>query len=459
MFNSISATLRSPLISVSTLALCVSGSVLATSQPIQAQQSPNIGGVPIYGTFYLDAGFSPDPYRVEVQAGGSSDVWQMDLGNSCAGYIAAGQPDVRVNYQSGSLPLAFQVESNTDTTLIINGPDGRWYCNDDANGFNPEVAFSSPSSGQYDVWVGTFQNGPTRSATLSVTELIETEPEPFLPSLYLPDISASPRYGTVNLSAGFIPDPRSIDLRAGGTYDASDFDLGNSCVGYIAAGQPDVRVNYQAGSWPLSFQVESDADTTLLINGPDGRWYCNDDMNSLNPEVIFNAPSSGQYDIWVGTYRDESTRAATLDITELSPNSPQGNVPNFNGIPLYGTYDLNAGFLPDPYEVDVMAGGSSDLWDTDLGNRCSGYIAADQPDVRLNYSATSFWSLTIQAFADTDTTLLIHTPDGRWYCNDDANDLNPAVSFESPMSGQYDIWVGTFLEGSPQSAMLEFTEW
>ena len=60
--------------------------------------------------------------------------------------------------------------SSTDTTLIINGPDGRWYCDDDSWGDgDAEVRFNKPSSGTYDIWIGTF-NGGTASAALLITE-------------------------------------------------------------------------------------------------------------------------------------------------------------------------------------------------------------------------------------------------------------------------------------------------
>jgi hypothetical protein len=67
--------------------------------------------------------------------------------------------------------LIFSVRADSDTTLVINGPDGRWYCNDDANGVNPAFRFASPRSGQYDVWVGTYSNSGLRPARLFISEL------------------------------------------------------------------------------------------------------------------------------------------------------------------------------------------------------------------------------------------------------------------------------------------------
>ena len=80
---------------------------------------------------------------------------------------------------------------------------------------------------------------------------------------------------------------------------------------------PDFRLNYTAGKFALTIYAESKADTTLLINLPDGKWVADDDSGgNLNPLVKFDKPQSGQYDIWVGTFGKENA-PAVLKITEL----------------------------------------------------------------------------------------------------------------------------------------------
>lgn len=130
------------------------------------------------------------------------------------------------------------------------------------------------------------------------------------------NFSASPTYGTMNLTAGFSPDPQIVNLQSGGSIPASN--LSSSCTGFIA-NAPDVRLNYTAGSLPLIISVASGVDTTLVINGPDGSWYCDDDsgVEGMNPAVRFGSPRSGQYDIWVGTFGNASLQAATLNVSEL----------------------------------------------------------------------------------------------------------------------------------------------
>ncbi|WP_199324791.1 hypothetical protein [Phormidium sp. FACHB-1136] len=135
-----------------------------------AQAWPNWDGTPLYGEIDLWSGFEPDPYIVDVLAGGSTDVNSLSLGPGCTGFITAEQPDFRVQYEAGNYPLSFLVESAADTTLVINAPDSQWYCNDDFNGANPMVMFDYPESGQYDIWIGHYSDGSTHEATLEITE-------------------------------------------------------------------------------------------------------------------------------------------------------------------------------------------------------------------------------------------------------------------------------------------------
>lgn len=131
------------------------------------------------------------------------------------------------------------------------------------------------------------------------------------------DFNARPNYGTVNLRTGFTPDPALVSVQSGGNLDASR--IAANCAGFITAA-PDVRLVYTAGSLPLILSVASRGDTTLIVNGPDGRWYCDDDggVNGANPSLRFSHPASGRYEIWVGTYGHSGLQDAQLNISELT---------------------------------------------------------------------------------------------------------------------------------------------
>lgn len=124
---------------------------------------------PNYGEIRLSPGFTPDPVLTSVQAGGSINA-NARLKN-CSGYISSA-PDLRLHWNgNGTLNLKISAVSNSDTTLVINGPNGEWYCDDDSGeDSNPSVALPS-ISGQYDIWVGTFSSGNARPAVVSISEL------------------------------------------------------------------------------------------------------------------------------------------------------------------------------------------------------------------------------------------------------------------------------------------------
>ncbi len=135
-----------------------------------------------------------------------------------------------------------------------------------------------------------------------------------------PDWRAEPRYGTLNLQVGFEPDPREVAVEAGGSREATS--VGPSCAGWIDFSRPDVDLNYAPGQqqqYPLYISAVSNADTTIVINDPQGNWHCNDDLEGLNPGVVFQRPLHGNYNIWVGTLDRGPLQRATVRISEVPP--------------------------------------------------------------------------------------------------------------------------------------------
>ncbi len=126
------------------------------------------------------------------------------------------------------------------------------------------------------------------------------------------DPSLKANFGAVALRAGFTPDPFTVKVIAGGDVRT---DKGGFAM-YVSRA-PDFSLTYTAGNFPLTIYAESQADTTLLINLPNGTWVADDDSGgNLNPLLKFNNPPSGRYDIWVGLL-NAGTAPAVLKITEL----------------------------------------------------------------------------------------------------------------------------------------------
>lgn len=138
--------------------------IIAAAGPALAQ---NPGASGTAGSISRSAGFTPDPITVSIYSGGGIDAAQT-LGGSCVGMVADA-PDYEFTYEAGSMPLTFSVASDEDTSLVVNGPDGEWYCVDDSDGLDPVLRWARPMSGTYDIWVGAV--GQAGSSTLYITEL------------------------------------------------------------------------------------------------------------------------------------------------------------------------------------------------------------------------------------------------------------------------------------------------
>ncbi len=266
-----------------------------------------------FGEIEISAGFSPDPYAIELTAGGSTSA--SSLGGSCTGYIA-NAPDLQVDYENGFLPLMISVGSESDTTLVVNLPDGSWLCDDDGGeGLNPLLELSNADSGVYDIWVGTIDEDSYPSAVLYISELEAQFASTINSTNGSSGQFSNASYGSADLPGGFTPDPYSIEVAAGGSIDASTYS--STCSGYIAT-DPDFNLNYESGFLPLIFSVGSESDTTLAINLPDGSWLCDDDGGEgLNPMLEISDAETGVYNIWVGTFDEDTNPSAVLSISEL----------------------------------------------------------------------------------------------------------------------------------------------
>ncbi len=129
-------------------------------QPVQVQPQvglslnrgqANFGAHNVYGTNL------PTPYVVNMISGGNLEARQQGVPSNCHGFVTA-QPDVIVNYAQPSRRLAFFVDGQGDTTLVIRAPNGQWWCSDDeGGGQNPLVDIQNPQGGQYEIWVGSFR--------------------------------------------------------------------------------------------------------------------------------------------------------------------------------------------------------------------------------------------------------------------------------------------------------------
>lgn len=263
---------------------------------------------PTFGSVMLAAGFDPDPQEIRVQAGGPVDA-NASIGEACIGAIPRA-PVLNLNYEAGEDWLVIAARAGTDTTMAIQAPDGSWLCDDDRAGdLNPLITFETPQSGVYHIFLGTYD--PDAGTTPAALILSSSEPPP------RPVWSLPAGFGTIELGAGF--GSREIEVTAGGPVDASS-TMPADCEGFIPQA-PSYELYFEAGDGALVFDVvpETDGvDAMLVVNAPDAEWFCNvDDGEAPEPRIVFDAPLTGVYDVWVGVESAEAIGAdAVLTVSE-----------------------------------------------------------------------------------------------------------------------------------------------
>jgi len=305
------------------LALGVAAICLVTTSATAQLQCPAVGQAA--KEFSLGEGFMPDPSTHSVTAGG-----EIDLGR-CAGVPGKGWvtqlPDFIVRYKTkgggaSNESLTFMVESSADTILLINDPSEKWHFNDDGGGgLNAKISFPRAKPGRYDIWVGSYKKGQLPRAKLVITERTASGPSAPPPSAGAQCPAVGQAAKEFSLNEGFLPDPSTHSVTAGG-----DIDLGR-CAGVPGKGWvtrlPDFIVRYRPKSGnqakgPLTFSIDSSADTILLINDPNEKWHWNDDGGrGLNAKLRFPRAKAGRYDIWVGSLKKGQLPRAKLMITEV----------------------------------------------------------------------------------------------------------------------------------------------
>jgi hypothetical protein len=120
------------------------------------------------------------------------------------------------------------------------------------------------------------------------------------------------------LAHELISNPLVLELTAGGELDLMDCSELPG-VGFVAK-KPDVTLTLSGTEHlGLDLFVLGSCDTMILMNAADGSWHYGDDFEGgPDPMLTIEGGSSGQYDIWVGTF-EPSTCAAALFVEAFDP--------------------------------------------------------------------------------------------------------------------------------------------
>ncbi len=147
------------------------------------------------------------------------------------------------------------MEGAGDTVLIVNDPYGNWICDDDSHGNgNPELTFSSGTSGLYNIWVGSYAQDAYHDATLFITEIGSSGPTTNgLVPMFLDPSLMQPSLAQLTLN------PNAIRRALETSYRPSGFD---DC---IATSAEPTQLNPQA-RYVLTGAGEGSGEMEAIVN-------------------------------------------------------------------------------------------------------------------------------------------------------------------------------------------------
>lgn len=289
--------------------------LLAAPHAVSAQYIAP-GSAPAYGGGSLSGG---GPLTLGGVAGGPVELSRVD--GSCRGY-AQPSPSHVINFSGGPIRLT-TVGTSGDATMMVRLPDGRTMCDDDGGEGNNPLIDAVTSGGRLEVWVGSY----SRSAVTYTLMAngggggggVVVAPPPM-------GGGGGALFGTLTAGPG-MRDPVIGTGRFGGPIPASS--IGGSCRGSVTAAPTHV-VNVTSYMPNLRFVVNGDADTTLMVQYPDGRFACSDDEGGY-PHPLVEGPSApGTVRVWIGAYSSGTTGNYTLGVT-TNPSINAGNLASYAG--------------------------------------------------------------------------------------------------------------------------------
>ncbi|MDZ4769351.1 MAG: SH3 domain-containing protein [Chloroflexota bacterium] len=267
------------------------------------------------------------PLAVVATTAATAIVVNIPADAACQVTSVAGTP-VNVRQAPGlDFPIVSSLASGTTALVIGRLPDNSWFQvnNRGVLGWvsTTVVRIGGLCGSVTVVQPPTSPAPPTLNVTATLTPTATataTASPPPAPAATL-NFSLPAVFGSTALTSGFVPDPFSIGITAGGPANAGT--LGSGCIGYTTSA-PSFSVNYTSGSFTLlRFYFIGGGDTTMVINSPSATYSCVDDSFATNnPTLDFNSPSSGRYDVFIGTFSPGGSIGGTLFITESSANHP-----------------------------------------------------------------------------------------------------------------------------------------
>ena len=347
-------------------------------------------------------------YRLQASAGGSGDpvARAAPPANRQSGTLAQG--DARLD--SGEFSDAYTINGRAgdvvdirlnsgdfDTYLLLRGPDGSSFDNDDADGrgTNSQLRVTLPANGSYRLVVTSYQSGESGAYVLETTGATTV---------------AAASSGGNGSSIGGAANGRTLAVGTpvAGQLSSSDpqLDSGEYFDVYTLSGEPGTQFVVEMQS--------SAVDTYLAAIGSGGYEVSNDDdptgQNGTNSRLEITIPDSGELNIAATSYAGEETGGYTL-VAQLAGSSAraQANVAGTSltlGQTITGALTAsdpdNNGTAEDTYLLNVDGNApvrlalSSDAFDTVLRIEGPGGFSAENDDAPGGSTLNSVLDTTLR---------------------------------------------------------------
>jgi hypothetical protein len=310
-----------------------------------------------YLTLDMAAGFALDPFLVSLNGGGDVDATTLDPADdpenpACVGFVSR-QPVLTANWEGAVESLRVFFYSDSDSTLVIQAPDGSYLCNDDSsdNVLDPEVVVTEPVTGTYKLWVGSYDANQLIPGLLVITGRPDFSLADFNPATLVKRQPIAPEEEIVQTPAALAAKageeaaaatmaaaeaaPVSTDAAvtdsaavtatvvAGGTNPSFEVSGDEAVCGGLLADVPDFVLDVPDGLANLRLFFEAEQDTSLVVIHASAaadalNTFCADDNvdgTNANPLLDIPAPEAGIYDVYVGRFDHETPITGTLTVT------------------------------------------------------------------------------------------------------------------------------------------------
>jgi hypothetical protein len=313
-------------------ALAQSGDANPTPTPMPEEPEPSA-----YLTLDMAAGFALDPFLVSLNGGGERDAATFDA--DCVGYVND-QPVMTTHWEGAVDELRVFFYSDSDSTLVIQQPDGSFVCADDAadNVLDPEITFTAPMTGAYKLWIGSFDENQLIPGLLVITARPDFGLAEFDPSTLVrrapiePEVDMAETSGPAIAAKEIVTTAEVIStdavittattvtasLVASGTVPSFEVSGDDAVCGGMIGDVPDFIVDVPEGIELLRIMFEAEQDSSLVVvHGEEGSFCADDsaDLTNANPVLDIEAPEAGYYGIYVGRFNEDEPVGGTLTVT------------------------------------------------------------------------------------------------------------------------------------------------